>query len=256
VRAKQKIREANIPFEVPRADELPERFAAVLAVVYLIFNEGYTSTDHATLIRPDLCREAIRLGRLMVELLPNEPEARGLLALMLLNDARRPARVSDTGELIPLEDQDRTVWHRGQIAEGTAMLDTALPLRKPGPYQIQAAVASLHANAPTAADTDWKQIALLYTALLRHTPTPVVELNAAVATAMAFGLDRGLQWITSIEERGLLADYHLLPASKAELLRRDGQLPEAATAYRRALELVTNQTERAYLERRLREVGG
>lgn len=256
VRAKQKIREARIPYEVPRPEDLPDRLAAVLAVVYLIFNEGHTSTEHPSPVRPDLCAEAVRLGRLLVELLPEEPEARGLLALMLLTDARRPARVSEADELVPLEEQDRARWDRGMIAEGTAVLDAALPHRRPGPYQIQAAIAALHGAAETPEATDWMQIKLLYRALLQHTPTPVVELNAAAAAAMADGPAVGLEWVERIEARGELDGYHLLPAAKADLLRRAGRFGEAAEAYRRALELARNPAERAYLERRLREVGG
>jgi len=250
VRAKAKIREAGIPYEVPGPDDLPARLAAVLEVVYLVFNEGYAATEAESFLRPDLCREAIRLGRLLVELMPGEPEARGLLALMLLHDARRPARVRD-GELVPLEEQDRTRWDREAIREGTAVLDAALPVRRPGPYQIQAAVAALHCAAATAAATDWPQIAALYRALLRYTPTPVVELNAAVACAMAGGIDPGLGWIAAIEARGELAGYHLLPAAKADLLRRAGRPEEAAAEYRKALELVTAPAERRYLLRRL-----
>jgi RNA polymerase sigma-70 factor (ECF subfamily) len=256
VRAKQKIRDARIPYEIPRRDDLPERLAAVLACVYLIFNEGHTATEGPTLVRPDLCAEATRLARLVVELLPDEPEARGLLALVLLTDARRPARMDAAGLLVPLEDQDRPLWEQDKIHEGTAILDTALPFRRPGPYQIQAAVAALHAAAPSPEQTDWHQIAALYGALLRHTPTPVVELNAAVALAMAEGVQHGLDWIASLEKRGELAEYHLLPAAKADLLRRAGRNPDAAAAYRQALALVTNPAERGYLERRLKEVGG
>jgi RNA polymerase sigma-70 factor, ECF subfamily len=256
VRAKQKIRDAGIPYEVPRKEDLPERLAAVLACVYLIFNEGHTATEGPSLARPDLCAEAIRLARLVVELLPDEPEARGLLALALLTDARRPARIEASGQFVPLEDQDRTFWDRTKIAEGTAILDAALPYRRPGQYQIQAAIAALHAAAPSPDKTDWFQIAALYGGLLRHTPTPVVELNAAAALAMAAGVTEGLNWIESLEERGALAEYHLLPAAKADLLRRAGRNAEAAAAYRAALALVTNPAERGYLERRLREVGG
>ena len=223
VRAKNKIRDAGIPYEVPRKDDLPERLAAVLACVYLIFNEGHTATEGPSLVRPDLCGEATRLARLVVELLPDEPEARGLLALVLLTDARRPARIDANGLLVPLEDQDRSLWERDKIDEGTAILDTALPFRRAGPYQIQAAVAALHAAAPSPERTDWHQIAALYGALLRHTPTPVVELNAAVALAMAAGVKEGLDWIGSLEDRGELAEYHLLPAAKADLLRRAGR---------------------------------
>jgi RNA polymerase sigma-70 factor, ECF subfamily len=256
VRAKQKIRDARIPYEVPRKEDLAARLAAVLSCVYLIFNEGHTATAGPSLVRPDLCAEATRLARLVVELLPDEPEARGLLALVLLTDARRPARMDAEGVLVPLEDQDRSLWDRERIQEGTAILDAALPFRRSGPYQIQAAVAALHAAAPSPTQTDWHQIAALYGALLRHTPTPVVELNAAVALAMAEGVKEGLDWIAGLEARGELTDYHLLHASKADLLRRAGRSVEAAVAYRQALALVTNPSERGYLERRLREVGG
>lgn len=255
VRAKAKIRRAGIPYEVPGPDDLPARLAAVLEVVYLVFNEGYGATEADSFLRPDLCREAVRLGRLIVELMPGEPEARGLLALMLLHDARRPARVRD-GELVPLEEQDRSRWDRAAIREGVAVLDAALPARRPGPYQIQAAVAALHATAATPADTDWPQIAALYGGLLRHTPTPVVELNAAVAVAMVGRVDCGLEWIAAIEGRGELADYHLLPAARADLLRRAGRAAEAAGEYRKALDRVTAPAERWYLLRRLAEVEG
>lgn len=254
VRAKAKIRDAKIPYEVPRRDDLPARLEAVLAVVYLVFNEGYSATDGPSLVRPDLCAEAIRLGRLVVELLPDEPEARGLLALMLLTDARRPARVAPDGSLVPLEDQDRSAWDREKIVEGTAVLDAALPMRRAGPYQLQAAVAALHDSAATPEQTDWHQIAALYGALLRRGRTPVIELNAAVAIAMAEGVELGLSWVARLERGGELAGYHLLPAAKADLLRRAGRSAEAAVAYREALALVTNAAERRYLERRLAEV--
>jgi RNA polymerase sigma-70 factor (ECF subfamily) len=254
VRVKQKIRDAKIPYEIPKKDDLPERVAAVLAVVYFIFNEGYASTETAGLVRTDLCSEAIRLGRLIVELLPEETEARGLLALLLLHDARREARVGPEGELIPLEDQDRTRWDRTAIAEGTAVLDAALPLRRPGPYQLQAAIAALHDSAARPEDTDWVQIAALYGALQVWLPTPVVELNAAVAVAMGGSFDRGFAMILDLERRGELEEYYLLPAAKADLLRRAGRWAESAEAYRHALTLVRNPAERAYLERRLREV--
>jgi RNA polymerase sigma-70 factor (ECF subfamily) len=256
VRAKQKIRDGGIPYEIPRPEDLPERLAAVLACVYLIFNEGHTATDGPSLVRPDLCAEAIRLARLVVELLPDEPEARGLLALALLTDARRSARAGAGEALIPLEEQDRSLWDQSKIAEGAAILDAALPARRAGPYQIQAAIAALHAAAPSADRTDWHQIAALYGALLRHAPTPVVELNAAVALAMATNVNEGLEWIASLESRGVLDGYYLLPAAKADLLRRLERPAEAAAAYRQALALVTNPAERGYLERRLGEVGG
>lgn len=256
VRAKKKIRNARIPYEVPARAKLPERVDTVLSVLYLIFNEGYASTDTSSLLRPDLVAEAIRLTRLAVELLPDETEARGLLALMLLTDARRAARITPEGDFVPLDDQDRTRWSRGQIDEGLALLDEALTRRKAGPYQIQAAIAALHARAKTPADTDWPQIAALYKGLLRVMPTPVVELNAAVAVGMATGLERGLAWIDKLSAHPEMARYHLLPAAKADMLRRLGRFTEAAEAYRAALALVTSPAERRYLENRLTQCGG
>ena len=253
VRAKKKIREARIPYEVPARAKLPERVETVLSVLYFIFNEGYASTDASSLLRPDLVAEAIRLARLAVELLPEETEARGLLALMLLTDARRLARITSEGDFVPLDDQDRTRWNRPQIDEGLALLDEALTRRKAGPYQIQAAIAALHARAKTPADTDWPQIAALYKGLLRVMPTPVVELNAAVALGMATGLERGLAWIEKLGAHPEMTRYHLLPAAKADMLRRLGRYAEAAEAYREALALVTNPAERRYLEKRLAE---
>jgi RNA polymerase sigma-70 factor (ECF subfamily) len=229
--------------------------AAVLQVIYLIFNEGYAATEAPSSLRPDLCAEAIRLARLSVELLPGEAEAGGLLAMMTLTHARRAARMSPEGELVPLELQDRTAWSAPEISLGVAALDQALQLRQPGPYQIQAAIAALHVRAPSAAETDWQQISALYGALLQWAPTPVVELNAAAALAMALGVEHGLRWIENLEQRGELAGYHLLPAAKADLLRRAGRLPEAASAYQAALQLVRNPAERRYLERRLADCG-
>ena len=255
VRAKKKIREAGIPYEIPANEALPDRVAAVLQVIYLIFNEGYAATEAPSSLRPDLCAEAIRLARLSVELLPGEAEAGGLLAMMTLTHARRAARMSPEGELVPLELQDRTAWSAPEIALGVAALDQALQLRQPGPYQIQAAIAALHVRAPSAAETDWQQISALYGALLQWAPTPVVELNAAAALAMALGVEHGLRWIENLEQRGELAGYHLLPAAKADLLRRAGRLPEAASAYQAALQLVRNPAERRYLERRLADCG-
>jgi RNA polymerase sigma-70 factor, ECF subfamily len=251
VRAKKKIREARIPYEVPPREKLGERVESVLSVLYLIFNEGYVSTDAPSLLRPDLAREAIRLARLSVELMPDQAETRGLLALMLLTDSRRRARVSNDGELVPLEAQDRSAWDRDEINEGVRMLDEALAVRAPGPYQVQAAIAALHATAATPEQTDWPQISALYTSLLASTPTPVVELNAAVALGLATSLERGLAWIERLEEESSLRRYHLLPASKADMLRRLGRFDEAANEYRRALELVTNPAEKRYLEKRL-----
>jgi RNA polymerase sigma-70 factor (ECF subfamily) len=253
VRAKRKIREAGISYEVPERSKLPPRIETVLSVLYLIFNEGYASTGAASLLRPDLAAEGIRLARLAVELLPAEPESKGLLALMLLTDARRAARLTSEGELAPLEDQDRILWNRAQIDEGTRLLDEALTLRAPGPYQVQAAIAALHAQALTPSATDWLQISMLYQSLLRWTPTPVVELNAAIAYGMAISIERALEWIARLEQSGELSRYHLLPASKADLLRRLGRSDEAAAAYREAIALAGNPAERRYLERRLRD---
>ncbi len=250
VRAKRKIREARIPYEVPARARLPERVDGVLSVLYLIFNEGYASAEGPSLLRPDLVTDALRLARLTVELLPDNAEALGLLALMLLTDARRAARVRD-GEMVPLEEQDRSLWDRAQIEEGTQLLAHAVALASPGPYQVQAAIGALHDAAATAAETDWPQIAALYQALFRGTPTPVVELNAAVALGMAADLQSALDWIARIEARGELSRYYLLAASKADLLRRLGRWSDAADAYRAALGVVTNPAERRYLEKRL-----
>jgi RNA polymerase sigma-70 factor (ECF subfamily) len=238
---------------VPPRERLRERIDVVLSVLYLIFNEGCASTDAPSLVPPDLMAEAIRLARLAVELLPDSTEARGLLALMLLTDARGPARLTRNGEFVPLEEQDRSRWNRGQVEEGVTLLDEALARGMPGPYQIQAAIAALHSRADTAAATDWPQIAALYRALLEHVPTPIVELNAAVALGLATDVERALAWIARLEQHAELASYHLLPASQADLLRRLGRFEAAAGAYRRALALVTNPAERRYLERRLAE---
>jgi RNA polymerase sigma-70 factor (ECF subfamily) len=251
VRAKRKIRESRIPYEVPARHKLPERIETVLSVLYLIFNEGYTSTDAPSLQRPDLVREAIRLARLAVELLPDEAEAQGLLALMLLTDARRTARLTADGDLVPLEEQDRSLWDRAQIDEGVTLLDSALARGTPGPYQTQAAIAALHSSAASAADTDWRQIAALYRVLAIFTPTPIVELNAVVAHALATNLESALEGIAKLESNAELATYYLLPASKADILRRLNRPTDAAIAYRAALTLVTNPAERRYLERRL-----
>jgi RNA polymerase sigma-70 factor, ECF subfamily len=257
VRAKKKILLAKIPYEVPPREQFSERLAAVLEVVYLVFNEGYAATSGVSPIRRDLAAEAIRLGRLVVELLPDETEARGLLALMLLHDSRRDTRLAHSGEMVPLEEQDRSRWDRTAIAEGLAQLDRALAAHRPGPYQIQAAIAALHARADRPQDTDWPQIATLYAGLLRLVPTAVVELNAAVALAMAGGpnaLAEGLNWIDRIESRAELVDYYLLPAARADLLRRAGRPADARTAYQQALALAANASQRAYLIRRLAEV--
>jgi RNA polymerase sigma-70 factor, ECF subfamily len=250
IRAKHKIREAEIPFRVPPAAALPERLDAVLAVLYLVFNEGYSATDER-LVRDDLCAEAIRLNRLLRELLPGQPDVEGLLALMLLHGARRPARLGPAGEMIRLEEQDRALWDRAAIAEGLVLVETALRRGRVGPYQIQAAIAALHAEAETPDRTDWPQIAALYALLLRFQPTPVVELNRAVAIGMAAGPRAGLAMLDGIEARGELHGYHLLTAARAELLVRAGE-PEAAGAYyRRAIAECTNPAERAYLTGRL-----
>lgn len=256
VRVKKKILEAGIPYAIPAQELLPERLAAVLSVVYLTFNEGYAATETPQLIRTDLCVEAIRLARLLVELMPQEPEVIGLLALMLLHHARRAARVDAAGAMLSLEEQDRTRWDRVAITEGVALLDRALAMRRRGPYQLQAAIAALHARAERAADTDWKQIAALYGGLLQEQPGAVVELNAAVALAMAEGLARGLDMIARLASREELQGYYLLPAARADLLRRLGRLGEARAAYAAALGLVRNPAERGYLERRMRECAG
>ncbi|WP_215541264.1 RNA polymerase sigma factor [Amycolatopsis sp. CA-230715] len=250
VRAKRKIRNAGIPYRVPPAHLLPERLSSVLGVLYLLFNEGYSATDGAELVRRSLSDEAIRLARVLTELMPGQPEADGLLALMLLQHSRRDARVDADGVLVPLEDQDRTRWYAGEIAEGTTVLDAALHLGRPGPYQVQAAIAACHA---TAAETDWPQIVVLYGELLKVLPSPVVELNRAVAIAMAHGPGAGLAVVDSLAESGGLDGYHLLPATRADLLRRLGRHDEAAAAYRDALGLAGAEAERAYLRRRLAE---
>ena len=255
VRAKGKIRAAGIPYEVPSAEGLSERLDGVLRVVYLVFNEGYAATSGDALVRRELCGEAIRLGRLMLPLLPRVSEVGGLVALMLLQDSRRRARVDAAGEIVTLEEQDRSLWDRGQIAEGEALAEAAVRRGGAGFYALQAAIASLHAHAVRAEETDWPQIAGLYALLLRLHPSPVVALNHAAAVAMGSKLDRGLRLIEEIEASGSLSGYHLLPAAKADILRRLGRRAEAAEAYRRALELVTLEAERRYLQRRLREVG-
>jgi len=256
VRAKRKIRDAGIPYEVPAAEQLPRRLSAVLAVVYLVFNEGYVATSGDSLVRGDLCAEAIRLGRLIAELMPEEPEALGLLALMLLHDSRRGARTGPTGELVTLEEQDRARWDQAQIAEGIALIHRAAGLRRPGSYQLQAAIAAVHAEAETPEGTDWSDIASLYNELLRLQPTPVVALNRAVAVAMAVGIEEGLTLLDELAEQADLEGYYLLDSARADLLRRTGRSEEAATAYRRALATCEQPVERRYLERRLAEVSG
>jgi RNA polymerase sigma-70 factor (ECF subfamily) len=256
VRAKRKIRNAGIPYRVPPSHQLPERTSAVLAVVYLLFNEGYAASSGADLVRRSLCDEAVRLARTLAGLMPDEPEALGLLALLLLHDARRAGRVDAAGALVPLDAQDRTTWDTATIDEGVAVLDAALRRGEPGPYQVQAAIAACHATATEATATDWRQIAVLYGELARMVPSPVVELNRAVAVAMADGPEAGLALVDALDASGALAGYHLLPATRADLLRRLGRLDEAAGAYRRALAMTAGETERAYLTRRLAEVTG
>ena len=246
VRAKIKIRDAKIPYEIPERGDLPERLASVLHVVYLVFNQGYFT-------RADLATEAIRLGRLLVELLP-EAEATGLLALMVLHDARRATRTNAGGELIPLEEQDRSQWNREQIREGVALVERALTSRGFGPYTLQAAIAALHAEAPSSQATDWPQIVGLYDVLLRANPSPVIELNRAAAIAMRDGPEHGLTLIDAILARGELEEYRLAHAARADLLRRLGRKPEARSAYERALTLAVEEPERRLLERRLREL--
>ncbi|PAW68126.1 MAG: hypothetical protein B9S34_03310 [Opitutia bacterium Tous-C1TDCM] len=254
VRAKNKIRLAGIPYAVPAAEELPARLETVLATLYLLFNESYASAGGDTWLRPDLGAEALRLAKLVAELLPEQPEARGLFALVTLHYARRDSRLTADGEVIVLEAQDRSRWHRAEIETALAELDRALAQRRPGPYQIQAAIAALHARAAASAETDWRQIAHLYATLLEFTPTPVVQLNAAVACAFAFGLEHGLAWIDRLAAAGELADYHLLPAAQADLLRRAGRRDAALAAYDNALVLVRAPAERRYLERRRAEL--
>jgi len=255
VRAKQKIRDARIPYRVPPMEDLQERLTAVMLVVYLVFNEGYSAASGEALIRRDLCAEGIRLGRLLCELLPKEMEARGLLALMLLHDSRRDTRVTENGEIVLLEEQDRSRWNQESIREGTTLAEATLRT-SPGPYSVQAAIAAVHANAARAEDTDWRQIAALYDILRRLQPTPVVELNRAVAVAMAEGPLAGLRLLDEIEAKEELNGYYLLPAARADFLRRLNRWTDSATAYRQALALVSNEAERRFLERRLAEAEG
>jgi RNA polymerase sigma-70 factor, ECF subfamily len=254
VRAKHKIRNAGIPYRIPPAHLLPERTVAVLAVVYLLFNEGYASSTGDELVRVDLCAEAIRLGETLTALMPDEPEALGLLALMLLHDARRAGRTDELGDLVPLEEQDRARWDRDRIDEGTVVLDRAVRRSSPGPYQVQAAIAACHAAAAVASDTDWQEIAALYGELARMTRSPVVELNRAVAVAMADGPQAGLELVDALEATGALTGYHYLHATRADLLRRLDRRDQAAVAYRAARDLAPTAVERRYLDRRLAEL--
>ena len=253
VRAKGKIHDAHIPYQVPSPSELPERIDAVLHVIYLVFNEGYSASSGESVVRHDLCAEAIRLARLLTELLP-EPEALGLLALMLLHDARRPARTSPARELILLEEQDRSLWNREQIREGISFVEKSLASRRFGPYTLQAAIAAVHADAPTATATDWRQIAGLYDVLMRVDGSAVIELNRAVAIAMCEGAESGLAIVDAILARGDLADYPLAHSARADLCRRLGRWQEAADSYKRAVGLTTQAPERRFLEQRLAEL--
>jgi RNA polymerase sigma-70 factor (ECF subfamily) len=254
VRVKRKIRDANIPYRVPPDHLLPERTSSVLAVIYLVFNEGYAATAGEELVRRELCAEAIRLGRLVVELMPDEPEAIGLLALMLLQDSRRDARTDASGNLVVLEEQDRTLWHRDQIAEGLQLVERALRMRRADVYALQAAIAAVHASAARPEDTDWREIVALYDELYARYPTPIVALNRAAAVAMATTPDDGLRLLDAMEARGELGEYHLFHAARADLHRRAGRSQEAVAAYERALALCENNVEREYLQRRIAEV--
>jgi RNA polymerase sigma-70 factor, ECF subfamily len=255
-RAKHKIRDARIPYRVPPAHLLPDRLSGVLGVLYLLFNEGYSASAGAQVRRGDLTAEAIRLARLLVALMPDEPETVGLLALMLLQDARTAARLDDDGDLVTLEDQDRSRWNAESIAAGLALLEGAMRRAPAGPYLLQAAIAACHARAAVAADTDWAQIAALYGELRLLVPSAVVELNRAVAVAMARGPEAGLVLVDELAAGGVLTSYYLLPATRADLLRRLDRRPEAAESYREALALAPTEPERRYLQRRLTEVGG
>jgi RNA polymerase sigma-70 factor (ECF subfamily) len=254
VRAKQKIRDAGIPYQVPAKPELQERLDAVMLVVYLVFNEGYSASSGDAMIRRELCAEAIRLGRLICELLPAESESRALLALMLLHDSRQAARVDGNGEAVLLDEQNRSLWNQEEIREGLTLLDSSLRAGAAGVYALQAAIAALHAQAARAEKTDWKQIVALYAALLRLQPSPVVELNHAAAVAMAAGPGAGLRLLDGLEGKAELREYYLLPAARGDLLRRLEQWSEAALAYRRALAMASNEGARSFLSRRLAEM--
>jgi len=247
-RAKQKIARAGIPYEIPDRESLAPRLDAVLSVLYLVFNEGYLATSHDRLVRGDLVDDALRLSRALCELLPNEPEPMGLLGLMVLHDSRREARVSDAGDLVVLEDQDRTKWNRAQIAEGAGLVERALRMARPGPYQIQGAIAAVHAEAPSAAETDWRQIAILYEQLLRRERSPVIELNRAVAVSFAVGPDEGLELLEAIE-RGTMEEYAPYHLARADMLRRLGRQSEARACYERALPFAQNEQVRRFIER-------
>jgi RNA polymerase sigma-70 factor (ECF subfamily) len=254
VRAKNKIKVAGIPYEVPPLDVLPQRLASVQAVIYLIFNEGYSSTSGENLVRTDLCNEAIRLGRLLVQLSPHEPENSGLLALMLLQDSRRRARSTKDGDLVTLEEQDRSLWDQSEIAKGLELIERALKQGRVGNYQLQAAIAALHAEAKSAEETDWAQITAIYRVLSRMNSSPIVALNHAAAVAMSEGPGKGLAMIDNLERAGKLDDYYLLHASRGDLLRRLRRFDEAKTAYQRALELTGNEVEKNYMRRRIDEM--
>jgi RNA polymerase sigma-70 factor (ECF subfamily) len=253
VRAKQKIRDARIPYQIPPPQEFAARLEAVMLVVYLVFNEGYSANSGVSVIRRELCSEAIRLARLIAELLPRHTESRALLALMLLHDSRSLARVRDDGEIVLLEEQNRNLWNRNEIAEGLALVESALREAAPGPYALQAAIAAVHARAQHPEETDWRQIAGLYEVLLRVQPSPVVELNHAAAVAMSEGPAAGLRLLDALEANTELRDYYLLPAARGDLLRRLQQWPAAVAAYRSALSLAINEAERRFLSRRLAE---
>lgn len=255
VRAKAKIRDARIPYEVPPPSELSDRLDTVLHIIYLVFNEGYSASFGASLTRADLSGEAIRLGRLLLQLLP-EPEVMGLLALMLLHESRRAARTSKTGEIVLLEHQDRALWSQGHIKEGIELIERALTSRRFGPYTLQAAIAAVHAEAPSAPETDWGQIVALYDVLMRADPSPIVELNRAVAVAMRDGPDKGLELVDALLTRGELAQYHLAHATRADFCRRLGMHADARTSYERALTLAKQEPERRFLEKRLSELAG